>query len=116
MSLISKELSTEQFLKVSPTLAKKIGLNEAIFIEQLHNLIQIKISNKKNLIDGETWVFNTIPEWQNDHFIFWSESTVKRIINSLIKNDLIKTHNYNLDKRNHKLGYTINYPKTKILE
>jgi predicted transcriptional regulator len=92
-------------------IAKKIGSDEAIFLEQLHNLIQTKVSNKKNLIDGETWVFNTTLEWRNDYFIFWNGIKIKRIIHSLIKSDLIKTHNYNLNKMNHKFGYTINYPK-----
>ena len=69
-------LIDEYPLLVLPSLAKMIGLNEAIALQQLHYWL----GNPKGsvVIDGVRWVYNTYEQWQADNFPFWSVSTVKR--------------------------------------
>ena len=99
-------LINEPPLQVLPTLAKRIGLNEAIITQQVHYWL-LRSKNKK---DGHVWVYKTYVEWQEE-FPFWSESTIKRAITSLEKqNVLISTSKYNKMPMDRTKWYTINYP------
>lgn len=98
-------LINEPPLQVLPTLAKKIGLNEAIITQQVHYWLQ----RSKNQRDGFTWVYKTYPEWQEE-FPFWSESTIKRTITSLEKQKiLIATSKYNKMPMDRTKWYTLCY-------
>ena len=103
---MSKLLINEQPLVVLPSLAEKIGLNEAIMLQQIHFWITRKPHEK----DGRQWIYNTYAEWATQ-FPFWSESTIKRTIRSLEKKGLIITGNYNKVKIDKTKWYTIDYEK-----
>jgi hypothetical protein len=45
---------------IIPSLAAKIGLNEAVVLQQIHYWLGIS----KHNIEGRTWVYNTYEEWQ----------------------------------------------------
>jgi DnaD/phage-associated family protein len=105
---VSKLLLDESPILVLPSLAKKVGLNESIFIQQLH--YWLKDSN--NLRDGHKWVYNTYEDWQ-EQFPFWSISTLRRIITKLENAKLIIIGNYNKLKIDNTKWYRINY---EILE
>ena len=98
-------LISESPLTVQPNLAVLIGLNEAIFLQQL----QYWISREAGICDeyGRRWIYNTVKQW-NVQFPFWSESTIKRTIKSLEDQEvMISTvigNSYNKTK-----AYTINY-------
>ena len=70
-------------LLLSAELATKIGLNEAIFLQQL----TFWLKRTKN---GKNYVYKTYEEWKKE-FPFWSESTIKRAVAKLKKMELIKT-------------------------
>lgn len=75
---MSKLLINEHPLQVLPSLAVKIGLNEAIVLQQVHYwAIQ-----GKNEIGGHSWVYNSVAEWKRQ-FPFWSEQTIRRTIANL---------------------------------
>lgn len=74
-------LISEPPLQVLPSLAKAIGLNEAIVLQQLYWLI--KDERNGTIHDGRRWVYNTIPQWQQNFFPFWAEDTVMRIFQNL---------------------------------
>lgn len=79
-----KNLLIDEYpLLVLPSLAKAIGLNEAIALQQLHYWLE----NPKGgvMMDGERWVYNTYEDWQKDNFPFWSVHTVQRVFMSLEK-------------------------------
>lgn len=97
-------LIDEYPLIIIPSLAKKIGLNEAILLQQIH----FWIGKKKHYKDGHYWVYNTYDEWLNQ-FPFWSKSTIRRAINSLEKKELLITGNYNKLQIDNTKWYTINY-------
>lgn len=93
-------------LIVLPTLASKVGLNEAIVIQQLH--YWIKDSDKVR--EGKKWTYNTYEGWL-EQFPFWSLSTMRRTLSSLEKQGLVITGNYNKMKADKTKWYTIDYPK-----
>ena len=97
-------LSPELKLTFSPLLASRIGLNEAIFLQQLEYWLQR--SGKER--EGRLWVYNTRSDW-TQQFPFWSESTVKRTISSLRKQGLITIGNFNKMKVDKTNWYSVNY-------
>ncbi|MER2190645.1 MAG: conserved phage C-terminal domain-containing protein [Solibacillus sp.] len=104
-------LINEPPLQVLPSLAVKVGLNEAIFLQQLH--FRLLIST--NVRDGHKWIYKTLAEW-NEEFPFWSYDTLKRIVAKLEKEGYIVTTNaYNKLKMDKTKWYRIEYSKTLIL-
>lgn len=97
-------LLDEQPLMVLPKLAKKIGLNESIILQQMHYWLKMKLNAK----EGYYWVYNSYPEWV-EQFPFWSEATVKRTINKLEDMELLISGNYNKLKIDKTKWYRINY-------
>lgn len=108
---MSHLLINEVPLICQPTLAIKIGLNEAIFLQQLHYWVE----RSTHEIQGHKWVYNTLTEWAKQ-FPFWSEKTIARIISSLEKRKLIISGNYNFKGFDRTKWYTINYAAVDNLE
>lgn len=104
----SSLLLDERPLIIMPKLAAQIGLTEAIFLQQLHYWLD-KSSHKK---EGHIWIYNTVKEWQ-EQFPFWSESTIRRIVEKLEKNELIITGNFNKLPIDQTKWYRINYEKLR---
>ncbi len=107
---MSSLLIDEYPLVVLPSLAKEIGLNEAIMLQQIH----FWISKRKHLKAGRYWVYNSYDSWVNQ-FPFWSKSTIIRILKRLEERELIESANYNRLKIDNTKWYTINYPKVSEL-
>lgn len=109
---IGKLLIDDQPLQVLPSLAKAIGLNEAIFLQQLHYFLRIS----KNRADGRSWVYNTIKDWQAE-FSFWSLKTVQRTIESLESMGLVlSTDKFNKIKMDKTKWYSIDYDKLSEIQ
>jgi len=111
-------------LIILPQLAVKIGLNEAIVLQQVHYWIQHyrQKGDKKHFHDGRYWVYNTYKDWQKEHFPFWCERTIRRAIDSLRKpykpkagekkverGPLLLVGNYNRRRYDKTLWYSIDY-------
>jgi DnaD/phage-associated family protein len=109
---MSKLLINEEPLQVLPSLAKAIGLNEAIFLQQVHYWL----AKSKHRHDGRVWIYNTVEDWVKQ-FPFWSDKTIRRIIANLRKSGLlITTDEYNKRSFDNTLWYTIDHDKLKELE
>lgn len=108
---MSKLLINEVPLMCLPSLAVKIGLNEALFIQQLHYWVD----RSKNIIDGRQWVYNTMADWSKQ-FPFWSQKTLSRTISNLEKQGLVLSGNYNQKGYDRTKWYTIDYPSLEWLE
>lgn len=109
---MSKLLINEYPLQVLPSLAKAIGLNEAIILQQVHYWLR----HAKVEHDGKMWIYKTMDKWQEQDFAFWSKDTIKRTVSSLKKQDLLlveKLANNSFDRVNH---YTINYEELAKIE
>lgn len=101
-----KYLIDEYPLIILPTLAKKIGLNEAIVIQRLHYWLNNDKVGK--IIDGEKWVHNTYEEWQ-DNFPFWSIRTIQRIFLGLEKAGLVLSNKFDKSSYDQTKYYRIDY-------
>lgn len=102
---MNKLLIDDYPIQVLPKLAVEVGLNEAIFLQQLHYWLSGK--SAKN-IDGNKWIYNTYEDWQKQ-FPFWSVSTVKRTITSLDKQNLLLKGNYNKLGFDKTVWYSVDY-------
>lgn len=103
----SNLLINEPPLQVLPTLAVYVGLNEAIFLQQLHYWLQIEAMGKVGK-DGRKYIHNTISEWERQ-FPFWSGNAIRRITKNLIDDGLlICRSDMNLKGYDKTLWYTIN--------
>lgn len=107
----SKLLIVEQPLQVLPSLASLIGLNEAIFLQQVHYWLQ-KSNHTKN---DKKWVYNSISEWR-EQFPFWSEKTIERIAKKLCDRGILIKANHNKSKFDRTWWYTIDYELLKKIE
>lgn len=98
-------LIQEPPLQVLPSLAVRIGLNEALVLQQLHYWL-LRSPHDDN---GERWIYNTYDQW-TDQFPFWSERTLRRIFGSLEGQGVVSSRqNMNRDSRDRTKWYTINY-------
>ena len=103
---MSRLLINEPPLQVLPSLAKEIGLNEAIMLQQMHYWL-LKSSNE---FKGVKWFYKTLEEWQTE-FPFWSAMTIRRTLGSLEKQKIIKIGNFNKKKFDKTKWYTIDYQR-----
>ena len=97
-------LISEPPLQVIPTLAVKIGLNEAMFLQQVHYW-SLRAATQHG---GHVWVYNTVKQW-HEQFPFWSEDTITRIIKSLRESGLLVVERLSPDKRDKTNFYRVDY-------
>jgi uncharacterized phage protein (TIGR02220 family) len=108
---MSKLLIHDKPILILPKLAKEIGLNEAIVLQQIHYWL---VSSQHEKM-GRKWVYNTYKEWQLQ-MPFWSESTIKRTIKSLEEQGYVLSANFNRFKMDKTKWYSIDYEKLDQLE
>lgn len=101
---MSKLLIDDYPIQVLPKLAKEIGLNEAIVLQQMHYWL----NTSKHTHDGKKWIYNSYKSWE-EQFPFWSNVTIRRAISSLEKQDLLYTGNFNKAGFDKTKWYSINY-------
>lgn len=104
-------LLDEMPLLVLPSLAVKIGLNEAIVLQQIHFLLQ----NSRNFKDHKRWVYNSFPAWHKV-FPFFGLNTMKRAFYNLEQQGLLITGCYNTLRQDKTKWYSINYELLDNLE
>lgn len=105
----SKLLIQEPPLQVLPTLAKLIGLNEAIVLQQLHyHSERSPIIRRGPAPEPVRWVSKTLDEWTQE-FIWWSKRTIQRIFDRLLEQDLIWSHQFDANRGNMTNSYAVRY-------
>lgn len=97
-------LIDEPPLQVLPSLARELGLNEAIMLQQMHYWL-IKSSHE---FEGVKWFYKTLEDWQTE-FPFWSTMTIRRTLTNLEKQKVIRIGNFNKKKFDKTKWYTIEY-------
>lgn len=103
-------LINESPLQVLPSLAIKVGLNQALVLQQMYYWLRIS----KNIRDGHKWVYKTLEDWHKE-FPFWSKSTLERIIRKLEEEQLIVVGNYNRLKMDRTKWYRLNHEAIDLL-
>lgn len=93
------------------TLARELGLNEALILQQIHYWIEINKKTGKNFYEGRYWTYNSIRSWRENDFDYMSFETVKRTFAKLEKQGYLITANFNKDPRDKTKWYTLNDDK-----
>ena len=112
---MSMYLFDEQPILANKALARELGLNEALVMQQINYWIEINKRSGKNYHDGKYWTYNSIRAWQENDFDYMSIDTVKRIFTKLAKAGYLLVGNYNKDPRDKTQWYTINNDKLEEL-
>lgn len=99
-----RSLINEAPLLVHPKLAQKIGLKEAMILQQIHYWLNPSLN--KNRKEGRLWVHNTYDQWKTQ-FPFWASRTIQRAIYSLERRGLLDSY-VTRDFKKTKF-YSINY-------
>jgi hypothetical protein len=109
MSKTTSPLLIDEYpLMVLPSLAHRIGLSEAILLQQVHYWLKLPKMGKD--FGGKRWFRNSAEEWQRENFKFWSVPTVRRLFDSLEERGIIVSNkNLNLNSWDRTAWYTINY-------
>lgn len=92
--------TNETFLKIHPQTALKIGINEAIFLQRIHELS----FGRGDTEQGTQWVGRSYAEWQKV-MPFWSLATIIRAIRKLEKAGYIRSERINLGEKRYLLHY-----------
>ncbi len=95
---MSRLLIEEHPVMIIPSLAVKLGVNEAVVLQQMHYWL-VKSTHIK---DKRKWVYNTYKDWQ-EQLPFWSERSLRRTINSLEKKGLVLSAMFNKSKMDQKV-------------
>ena len=106
---MSKNLIDEAPLVLLPSLAVAIGLNEAIFVQQIHYWLQ----TSKSVKDGRKWTYNTLPQWK-EQMPFFSIRTIQRTIASLVDRGILIVDNLSSNKSDRTNFYSIDYDKLSL--
>lgn len=107
---MSKLLINENPLVLLPSLAVAIGLNQALFLQQVHYWLQ----TSKTTHNDKKWTYNTVDEWHSQ-FPFFSKSTINRAISDLVSSGLLIVDKLSDNKHDRTNYYTIDYVKLERL-
>ncbi|WP_408955794.1 DnaD domain protein [Natroniella sp. ANB-PHB2] len=116
---MSNLLLDESPLVIQQGLAKKLGLNKAIVVQQLHYLIKRRREEDRDRYfhNNQWWVYNSYQKWRDKFFAFWSARTVRRIFNNLEDDGIFISDNFNLKNYDKTKWYSIDYERLEqILE
>jgi hypothetical protein len=101
---MNHKLLNDRAVSFTPALAKLIGLNEAIILQQTHFWLEVK----PHEYDGRLWIYNTYAEWEAQ-FPFMSRRELVRTIKHLERLGLVIIRRFNKDIRDRTNWYTIDY-------
>jgi hypothetical protein len=93
------------------------SLDKALVLQQLHYYMGRARENNNEFVfkQGRWWVYNSYPQWKEDHFPFWSEAKIGRIFRSLEKDGLVTGEQLSAHLYDRRKWYTINYDKVDEL-
>jgi DNA-binding PadR family transcriptional regulator len=109
----SNLLIDETPIVFQPTLAKLIGLPEAIVLQTLKYWCAQKRCGK--VVDDERWIYNTLEQWREFSFPFWSTRTIGEVFRTLETMGLIKSKQFDLQEGKAMKYYTISQSALAIL-
>ena len=112
---MNKLLVDDVPLVLLPKLAAVIGLNEAIFLQQVHYWCQLNQRNNKPTKAGHYWVYQTLEAWRQQ-LPFWSVMTIRRTVLSLQKQGLLVIETHNKHGRDRTRWYRPNYENITKLQ
>lgn len=85
-------------------LAKELGIEEAIFIDEIHHQIKKNMLNGRNFHDGRFWTYNSLKAYE-DTFPYLNAGKIKRTINSLVDKGILMKGNFNANQYDRTCWY-----------
>jgi hypothetical protein len=101
-------LAGEPMVGTSRPLALALGLHEAMFLQRVYFWIMFNEQRGQNQHEDRSWMYNTYEQWHAD-FPFWSNATIRRIVDNLRSSGVLITKKLSGDNRDHTLWYTIDF-------
>lgn len=89
-------------------IANEFDPNIAIFIQSIAYWTHNNLTNKRNLIDGHCWSFNTL-EALCETFTYWSKRQLETVIKNAIKSGLLIKGNHNQTKYDRTCWYALSH-------
>lgn len=86
--------------------AKRYGVEEAVFLHNLYWWIFKNEANGRHHHDGKTWTYNSQAAFAK-LFPFWSKYQVQRIVKKLEANGALLIGNFNADQRDRTNWYAL---------
>lgn len=94
----------------SPTLAKRLGINEALVLQQIHFWISVNEQKGTTQHGGFTWTYNRMDDWLKE-FPWMSKRTLERVLQKLERK-----HKVLVGRRTpNRKWYRIDHPQLVIL-
>ncbi len=85
--------------------AKKYGVNEAIFLQNMKFWISSNKANGRNFKEGRYWTYNSYEAFQ-EIFPFWTARQIRTIIDKLVEQGVIlKENKFNKQRNDHTNWY-----------
>ena len=86
--------------------AKVAGILPATIFNTLGYWVETNRVNGRNCFDGRAWTYNTVSAWC-DYFPYATRKQIEKALARLRDAGLVETGNYNEDKRDRTLWYTL---------
>lgn len=96
-------------LMVSKELAKSLGVDQSMLVQQLHYWVEKNKKNDKNYFNNKYWLYSTVKEMRDRDFPFWSEKTLRRYLNALSDKGIIIRRHFSDNASDSTYFYTIDY-------
>ena len=87
-------------------IAKEVGVNAAIILENIAHWVLKNKANNKNFYDGHYWTFNSTAAMA-ELFPYMNARQVRTALDSLRKKGMVLTGNYNKSSYDRTLWYTV---------
>ena len=87
-------------------IATKFGLEEAILFQHIQYWVEKNKANEKNFYNGRYWTYNSTKAFEK-MFPYMTQRTIARKLQNLIDKGLILTGNYNENKYDRTLWYSL---------
>lgn len=108
---MSKLLIDEAPVYFAKTLAKHIGLEKAIILQQVHFWLEINKREEKNYYEDCYWVYSSFEQWAERDFNWWSQRKLISLFCKLCDSEILIKKQLKKEQMNRTNFYTINYEK-----
>lgn len=108
---MSKLLIDEAPVYFAKTLAKYIGLEKAIILQQVHFWLEVNKRNEKNYYENRYWVYSSFGQWAERDFSWWSQRKLLSLFRKLCDSKILIKKQFKKEQMDRTNFYTINYKK-----
>lgn len=99
----------------SEEIATKYGLNEAVVVGRIYELVNAKPYDPQEPEERREWVRMPLSEWQKE-LPWYSRMTIRRIITTLEDIKLVRVKQFDKNRWDTAKWYTLNYENPLVRE